>query len=285
MARKLKLMKNIGTSALDDAKIARFLALTTGMGETYSKAKVPDFETKKKQFSLEPELTERMMVSRNPKELQFYWEQWREASGKQMINSYKEYVDLYNEAAVINGFRDASKMKVDAYESDTFQEEMEQTWQGLKPLYEELHAYVRHKLNQHYGDQVVEDRGALPAHLLGNMWGQSWGNIADIVKPYPKKPSIDVTDAMVKQGWTQQIMFEKADDFFVSMGMTKVGYQRNCNDKTRFVYQVPKEFWEGSIIKKPDDGRELTCHASAWDFYNGKVETQDKRKIISFQLT
>ena len=32
MARKLKLMKNIGTSALDDAKIARFHASTTGMG-------------------------------------------------------------------------------------------------------------------------------------------------------------------------------------------------------------------------------------------------------------
>ena len=228
MARKLKLMKNIGTSALDDAKIARFLAITTGMGETYSKAKVPDFETKTKQFSLEPELTERMTLSRNPKELQYYWEQWREASGKQMIDSYKEYVDLYNEDASINGFRDASKMKVDAYESDTFQEEMEQTWQGLKPLYEELHAYVRHKLNQHYGDQVVEDRGAIPAHLLGNMWGQSWGNIADIVKPYPKKPSIDVTAEMVKQGWTQQKMFEKADDFFVSMGMTKVINPRTC---------------------------------------------------------
>ena len=74
MARKLKLMKNIGTSALDDAKIARFLAITTGMGETYSKAKVPNFETKTKQFSLEPELTERMTLSRNPKELQYYWE-------------------------------------------------------------------------------------------------------------------------------------------------------------------------------------------------------------------
>ena len=60
------------------------------------------------------------------------------------------------------------------------------------------------------------------------MWGQSWGNIADIVKPYPKKPSIDVTDEMVKQGWTQQKMFEKADDFFVSMGMTKVRSPRNC---------------------------------------------------------
>ena len=53
----------------------------------------------------------------------------------------------------------------------------------------------------------MEDRGPLPAHLLGNMWGQSWGNIADIVKPFPNKPSIDVTDEMVKQGWTQRTTF------------------------------------------------------------------------------
>ena len=49
-------------------------------------------------------------------------------------------------------------------------------------------------------------------------------------------------------------MFEKADDFFQSLGLDP----------------VPAEFWEGSIIEKPDDGRDLTCHASAWDFYNGK---------------
>ena len=29
-------------------------------------------------------------------------------------------------------------------------------------------------------------------------------------------------------------------------------------------------YFAGSIIEKPADGRELTCHASAWDFYNGK---------------
>ena len=28
--------------------------------------------------------------------------------------------------------------------------------------------------------------GPMPAHLLGNMWAQSWGNIADLVKPYPR---------------------------------------------------------------------------------------------------
>ena len=32
-------------------------------------------------------------------------------------------------------------MKVDPYESATFQQEMEATWQGLKPLYEQVSRY------------------------------------------------------------------------------------------------------------------------------------------------
>ena len=32
-------------------------------------------------------------------------------------------------------------MKVDPYESATFQQEMEATWQGLKPLYEQVFRY------------------------------------------------------------------------------------------------------------------------------------------------
>ena len=33
-------------------------------------------------------------------------------------------------------------MKVDPYESATFQQEMEATWQGLKPLYEQVSSYT-----------------------------------------------------------------------------------------------------------------------------------------------
>merc|ERR1711994_885620 len=144
--------------------------------------------------------------------------------------------------------------KVDPYESDAFKEEMGETWEGLKPLYQQLHAYVRHKLSKFYGSDVVPDSGPIPAHLLGNMWAQSWNNIADILKPFPAKPSINVTGAMLEQGWDQRKMFEKADEFFQSMGLQP----------------MPEKFWSGSIIKKPEDGRELTCHASAWDFYNGE---------------
>jgi len=250
--RKLKLMKNLGTSALPDAKLERFNQLVSDMGSTYSKAKVPKLGGSEL-WSLEPELTEVMASSRDPDELQYYWEQWREKSGKMIKGNYHEYIDLYNEAAKLNGFSDASMMKVDPYESKTFIQEMEDTWQGLKPLYEKLHAYVRNKLAAQYPGKV-QPGGALPAHLLGNMWAQQWTNIGDILKPYPGKPNLNVTGAMLSQGWNQKIMFEKAEDFFTSMGLQP----------------MPKEFWEGSILEKPDDGRELTCHASAWDFYNGK---------------
>ena len=150
VVRKLKLMKNIGTAALPENKLKEFISLTAEMGKTYSTAKVLDFETKEKKYSLEPELYEILAKSRNPEELKYYWEQWREASGKQIRSKYQEYVGIYNEAAELNGFKDASIMKVDPYESETFQEEMEETWQGLKPLYEQLHAYVINKLHKFY---------------------------------------------------------------------------------------------------------------------------------------
>ena len=141
--RKLKLMKNIGTSILPKDKLKSFIKLTTDMSKTYSTAKVLDYKTKEEKFSLEPELTEILSRSRDPAELKYYWEQWRASSGQNIREMYAQYVDLYNEAAQLNGFADASLMKVDSYESDTFKEEMEETWEGLKPLYEELHAYVR----------------------------------------------------------------------------------------------------------------------------------------------
>uniref|UniRef100_A0A8W7P8A2 Angiotensin-converting enzyme n=1 Tax=Anopheles coluzzii TaxID=1518534 RepID=A0A8W7P8A2_ANOCL len=60
----------------------------------------------------------------------------------------------------------------------------------------------------------------------------------------------DVTEEMVRQGYTPVQMFEMGDEFFQSLNMTK----------------LPQTFWEKSILEKPDDGRDLICHASAWDF-------------------
>ena len=55
----------------------------------------------------------------------------------------------------------------------------------MKPLYDALHAHVRAKLVEKYGADKVPADGAIPAHLLGNIWAQQWGNIYDLVGPPP----------------------------------------------------------------------------------------------------
>lgn len=53
------------------------------------------------------------------------------------------------------------------YESDTFKDDLEVLWETLKPLYQQMHAYVRAKLRTVYGDNVSLKDGLIPAHLLG----------------------------------------------------------------------------------------------------------------------
>ena len=68
------------------------------MAKTYSTAKIPGYRDKSKLMSLEPELTEIMASSRDPKELEYYWTQWRKHTGQEirdMVGLAKtfEYVD------------------------------------------------------------------------------------------------------------------------------------------------------------------------------------------------
>ncbi|KAM9003003.1 angiotensin-converting enzyme-like [Sarcophilus harrisii] len=140
------------------------------------------------------------------------------------------------------------------YESPTLEKDLEQLYHEMKPLYLNLHAYVRRALYHYYGSQHISLRGPIPAHLLGNMWAQSWTNIIDLVIPFPSSTQMDATMAMKSQRWTPIKMFEEADKFFQSLGLLPV---------------LP-EFWVKSMLEKPLDGREVSCQTSSWDFYNGK---------------
>lgn len=128
---------------------------------------------------------------------------------------------------------------------------MENVWQEILPLYELIHTYVRRKLREFYGPDKINRNAPLPAHILGNMYGQSW-NILDITIPYPGRTYLDVTPAMREQGYNPSIMFQLAEEFFVSMNMSA----------------LPPQFWEQSILIEPPD-RPILCQPSAWDFCNG----------------
>lgn len=86
----------------------------------------------------------------------------------------------------------------------------------------------------------------------GNMWAQSWVNLEDFVKPYPEASEVDITGALVANNYTVLKMFDVADEFYTSLGLASNAVSYNTT--------------LGAMIEKPTDGREVLCHASAWDF-------------------
>jgi peptidyl-dipeptidase A len=130
---------------------------------------------------------------------------------------------------------------------DAFAEETDRLYGQLEPLYRDLHCHVRAQLNALHGADVVSLDKPIPAHLLGNMWAQSWGNLFDLLAP-EQGTSLDLDAILAKKYPEPTDMVRQAESFFTSLGMDA----------------LPATFWERSMFVKPPD-REVVCHASAWD--------------------
>ena len=67
------------------------------------------------------------------------------------------YLEIFLTYFRLNGLPSGTEMKNQPYESENFVSEMQSTWENLKPLYEQFHAYVRHKLYNHYVRIQIKD--------------------------------------------------------------------------------------------------------------------------------
>jgi peptidyl-dipeptidase A len=159
-------------------------------------------------------------------------------------------VALSNEGARDIGFADTGVLWRSSYDMtvEAFEKEAARLWDEVRPLYDDLHCYVRTQLGRKYGRERVPPGAPIPAHLLGNMWAQEWANIYPLVEPYPGQASLDVSKALVEGKYGPVQMVKVGERFFTSLGLDP----------------LPKTFWERSMLTKPRD-REVVCHASAWD--------------------
>ncbi len=188
--------------------------------------------------------------SRDPDELLKAWQGWHEI-GKPMKPMYMRMVDIGNQGSKDLGYKGLSDLWFSKYDmpAEDFLNETDRVWEEVKPLYEALHCHVRAKLNEHYGDDLVSKSGPLPVHLLGNMWGQSWSNIYDLVyTEESQQDSVNVTKIIEEKGLDEIDMVKYAENFFLSIGFEP----------------LPDTFWERSLFVKPRD-RSVVCHASAWN--------------------
>jgi len=211
------------------------------------------------------EMESLMATNRDPKELASMWVGWH-AVGAPMKPNYIRLAELSNQGARELGFADTGALWRSQYDMtpEQFQTEIERLWTQVEPLYRELHTYVRHKLIEKYGDAARRPDGMIPAHLLGNMWAQEWGNIYDEVAPPAQPLPYDLGAILKARNTTPEQLVRYGEGFYKSLGFDP----------------LPDTFWKRSMLSHPRD-RDVVCHASAWDIDNQR----DVRIKVCFQPT
>lgn len=246
--RKLEKLKLALTlpAPQDEAKTAELSRIAAELGGIYGKGKYCKEDGTCLSLG---QMTSTMATSRDYDELLELWTGWREVS-KPMRPLYEQQVNLTNEGAKELGYADTGAMWRSKYDmpADDFAKELDRIWDQVKPLYNSLHCHVRAKLGEKYGTDKVPQDKPIPAHLLGNMWAQTWGNVYDLVAPENADPGYDVTELLAQHNYDELKMVRGAEKFFTSMGFDP----------------LPETFYERSLFIKPQD-RDVQCHASAWN--------------------
>ncbi len=250
LRRQLNLLKLSLTLATpsDEKKAEELTTIAARLEGAYGKGKwCPDPAKPDTCMDIE-KITDVMANSRDPKELRAVWEGWHTISPP-MKKDYARFAELSNEGAKELGFADTGAMWRAKYDmpADDFSKELDRLWTQVRPLYLQLHAYVRMKLHEKYGD-LVPANGPIPAYLLGNIWAQDWSNVYDLVKPPNADPGYSLTKILQARKFDAIKMVQTGERFYTSIGFAP----------------LPKTFWERSMLVKPRD-RDVVCHASAWD--------------------
>ena len=251
LARKFMLLKlSLTAPAPKDPKLRREMTeIGVSLDGDYGKGKY----CRKNGECLDITAIEKLMsTSRDPEELKEVWAGWH-AIAPPMRPRYARFVDLSNQGAREIGFKDTGALWRAGYDMtpEEFSADLERLWNQVRPLYLSLHTYVRWKLAEKYGPNVIPPDGPIPAHLLGNPWAQEWGNIYDLLGVQEDKGGVNVTDLLKKKNLDPKGMVKYGEGFFTSMGFAP----------------LPPTFWQRSLFTKPAD-RDVVCHASAWDLDN-----------------
>ena len=267
IARKIKLLKlSVDIPAPHDpASQAELAKIDVSLDSDYGKGtwcppenKDGNKDEKNENCKQLPDIEKIIANSRDPQELLSAWQGWH-AIAPPMRQRYSRMVVLANQGAREMGFADVGAMWRSNYDMppEDFSKELDRLWEQVRPLYISLHAYVRWKLAEKYGKDVVREDEPIPAHLLGDMWAQEWTNIYPLVAPPNADSGPDVTAALRAKNIDAKGMVHYAEAFFTSLGFDP----------------LPATFWERSLFTKPRD-RDVVCHASA-----DSIDYQDDVRI------
>ncbi len=167
------------------------------------------------------------------------WEASKEV-GKALKPGLTRLQALRNKTVQALGYKDYFSYQVSDYgmTTDEMMAMNRRFIEEVRPLYRELHTYIRYTLAKKYGTKVPK---YIPAHWLPNRWGQDWSALVHV-------KGIDL-DAVLKSKGAEWLV-KQAERFYVSLGFSP----------------LPASFYERSSLYPlpPDAGYKKNNHASAW---------------------
>ncbi|MFK7990486.1 MAG: M2 family metallopeptidase [Sandaracinaceae bacterium] len=181
---------------------------------------------------------------------------WRASKevGPTLRDGIIELQGLRNGVAREMGYEDFFQFQVSNYGMSTAEMMalLDRLVEQTRPLFEQLHCYARYELAARYGVEDVPE--LLPAHWIGNRWGQSWPGLVD---------GVDM-DSLV-EGREPEWIVRQAERFYVSMGFD----------------ELPESFYTQSDLYPVPEGetRRKNAHASAWHM----DLQQDVRSLMSVE--
>ncbi|MCH6484214.1 M2 family metallopeptidase [Pseudoxanthomonas sp. LH2527] len=289
-ARAIQLLKlaTAMPAPKDPAKLAELTQIATKMEGTYGAGTYCTGEGEAQKCRQLGELEDVLRSSRDYDAQLDAWQGWHTIA-QPMRQDYTRFVELVNEGSKEMGFADAGEMWRSGYDMTPAEiaAETDRLWGQVKPLYEQLHCYTRTKLQATYGVEKGQVNGLLPAHLMGNMWQQDWGNLWDVLEPYKGAGSLDITGALERQYQADyQAALAKAgpnlgtDKLFQAEREAKLQVAKQMTERAQDFYtslgmpKLPESYWAKTQFIKPMD-RDVVCHASAWDMnMSGDVRTK-----------
>ncbi|WP_146180104.1 M2 family metallopeptidase [Opitutus sp. ER46] len=165
------------------------------------------------------------------------WEASKE-SGRALKPGLIKLRDLRNGVAQEMGFNDYFALQVAGYQMST--DEMlklnEEFMRVLRPLYLQLHTWVKYKLAAKYGQPVPK---RIPAHWINNRWSQEWDGLVE---------AADLTPFFKDR--TPEFIIKSAEQFYTGIGFKP----------------LPASFWTKSDLYPvpAGDPRKKNTHASCW---------------------
>ncbi len=183
------------------------------------------------------EIDSLLETSRDLEQRRAVWEASK-LSGPALKPGLVKLRELRNGVARELGHPDYFALQVASYgmSTDEMVELQEQFMKELRPLYLQLHTWVKYELAKKYGQPVPK---RIPAHWLTNRWSQNWTGLVAAA-------SVDDRFKDRSPEW----IVKTAEDFYKGLGFPS----------------LPASFWTLSDLYpvKPGETRKKNTHASCW---------------------